>query len=86
MFPTWLDISVGLSNMVLGCVPPMVRYKCRSFLTWFLYVFLPWLDISVEPFRHGGRLGLPWSDISAEPFRHGGRLALPWLDISDESF
>ena len=43
---------------------------------------LPWLDVSVEPFRHGGRLGLPWSDVSADPFRHGGRLGLTWLNVS----
>ena len=36
--------------MVLGCVPPMVKCKCRHFLTWLLDVFLPWSDVSAGPF------------------------------------
>ena len=27
--------DLGPSDMVEGCVPPMVRCKCRSFLTWW---------------------------------------------------
>ena len=34
--------------MVAGLVPPMVRCKCFSFLTWWLDWFLPWSDISAE--------------------------------------
>ena len=67
-----VNVCVGISNMVLGCVPPMVGCKCWAFLTWFLDVFLPWSDISV------GRAFLtwfiPWSDISVEDDEdlHGG--------------
>ena len=38
---------LGLSDMVLGYVPPMVGCNCWAFLTWFLDVFLPWSDVSV---------------------------------------
>ena len=72
--------------MVVGCVPHMVRCKCRSLLTWLWDVFLPWSNVSDEPFRHGGRMGLPWLDVSVDPVRHGGRLGLQGLDISVEAY
>ena len=33
--PRGSDESVCLSDMVVGLVPPMVRCKCRAFLTWW---------------------------------------------------
>ena len=40
-------------DMVAGCVPPMVKCKYRSLLTWLRDVFPQWLDVSAEPFWHG---------------------------------
>ena len=54
---------LGLSNMGFGCVPPMVSVG-RAFLTWFLDVSLPWLDVSDE--RAFLAWFIPWSDISVE--------------------
>ena len=64
---------LGLSDMVLGCVPPMVRCKCQAILTWWkagppmvrceCWAFLTWL---LDVF-------LPWSDVSV------GRAFLTWL-------
>ena len=80
--PKGSDEFVSLYHMVAGLVPPMLRYKYCTFLTWWEVWFLPWSDISAEPFQHGGRMGLPWLDVSAKPFRHGGKLVLPWSDVS----
>ena len=38
--------------MVVGLVPPMVRYKCCAFLTWWQDWFLPWSNISVEDVKN----------------------------------
>ena len=48
--PRGSDESMFPSDMVVGLVPPMVRCKCRSLLTWLRDVFPPWSNISVEPF------------------------------------
>ena len=46
----------------------MIRCKCKSFLTWLLDVFLPWLDVSVGHAFMTCILDvfLAWSDVSAE--------------------
>ena len=66
----------GLSDMVFGCVPPMVRCECWDFMTWLLDVFLPWFDVSAGRAFLTWLLDvfLPWSDISAEEgeYLHGG--------------
>ena len=57
---------LGLSDMVLGCVPPMIGCECWAFLIWFFDVFLPWSDVSA------GCAFLTWLlDVF-----------IPWLDVS----
>ena len=62
--------------MVLGCVLPMVKCKCRDFMTWFFDVFLPWSDVSAGQAFLTWLLDvlLPWLDISVEEdeYLHGG--------------
>ena len=67
--PKGSDESMCLSDMVVGCVPPVVRCKCRAFLTWLLDVVLPWSNVSVEPCWHSCWMWfLPWSYVSVGPF------------------
>ena len=59
---------LGLFDMVLGCVPPMVRCECWACLSDMVVdVFLPWSDASV------GRAFLTGSYISAKEYEdlHG---------------
>ena len=51
-----------------GCVPRMVRFKCRAFLTCMLDVFFAWSDVSAGCAFLTRMLDvfLPWSDISVE--------------------
>ena len=57
---------LGHFDMVVRCVPPMVRCECWAFLTWFLDVFLPWSDVSAGCAFLTWFLDvfLPWSDVS----------------------
>ena len=60
---------LGLSDIVVGCVPPMVRCEYWACLPDMVVdVFLPWSDVSV------GQAFLTGSDISVEEdeYLHGG--------------
>ena len=54
-------------------LPIMVRCKCRAFITWCAMIFLPWSDVSANPFLHGLRWvfdhGQMW--VLGRPFWHG---------------
>ena len=74
--PKGSDKSESLFEMYAGCVPRMVRCKCRAFLTCILDVFLAWSDVSARQALLTWMLDvfLPWSDISVEEDEdlHGG--------------